>query len=140
MGDLKFQLQHYATELWRRKWSILLVSCIIGLLGSFVAATRPDVFTSRAAVEVDDRNGVVVRAGKVEHVANDAIDARAVALNHVQQFVLPGIEPLVFGQQLPGQLRVTVLLQGGQYRVLRVVALDQHLAWLIGTSGAPGDL
>ena len=54
MGDLKFQLQHYAAELWRRKWSVLLVSMLVGLLGCYMAATRPDVFTSRAAVEVDD--------------------------------------------------------------------------------------
>ncbi len=54
MGDLKFQIQHYATEMWRRKWSILLVGLLVGLMGTYVAATRPDVFTSRAAVEVDE--------------------------------------------------------------------------------------
>lgn len=54
MGELKFQIQHYAAELWRRKWSILLVGLLVGLLGTYVAATRPDVFTSRAAVEVDE--------------------------------------------------------------------------------------
>ena len=54
MGDLKFQLQHYAAELWRRKWSILFVSWLVGMLGCYMAATRPDVYTSRAAVEIDE--------------------------------------------------------------------------------------
>lgn len=54
MGDLKFQIEHYASEMWRRKWSILLVGLLVGLLGTFFAATRPDSFTSRAAIEVDE--------------------------------------------------------------------------------------
>ena len=54
MGELKFQIQHYVTEMWRRKWSILLVGLLVGLLGTYFAATRPDVFTSRAAINVDE--------------------------------------------------------------------------------------
>jgi len=54
MGDLKFQIEHYASEMWRRKWSVLLVGLLVGLLGTFFAATRPDTFTSRAAIEVDE--------------------------------------------------------------------------------------
>ena len=54
MGDLKFQIEHYASEMWRRKWSVLLVGLLVGLLGTFFAATRPDSFTSRAAIEVDE--------------------------------------------------------------------------------------
>ncbi len=53
MGELKFQLQHYLAELWRRRWSILLVSCLVGAIGSFFAASARDVYTSKATVFVD---------------------------------------------------------------------------------------
>ncbi len=53
MGELKFQLQHYLSELWKRRWSILIVSCLVGMIGSFFAASARDVYTSKATVFVD---------------------------------------------------------------------------------------
>ena len=54
MGDLKFQIQHYAAEMWKRKWGILLAASLVGLVSSYFAATKADVFTSRATVRVDE--------------------------------------------------------------------------------------
>ncbi len=53
MGELKFQLQHYIAELWKRRWSILLVSWIVGAIGGIFAMTAKDVYTSKATVFVD---------------------------------------------------------------------------------------
>ena len=53
MGELKFQLQHYLAELWKRRWSILLVSSLVGMIGGIFAATAKDVYTSKATVFVD---------------------------------------------------------------------------------------
>ena len=53
MGELKFQLQHYLAELWKRRWSILLVTSLVGMCGAFFAASAKDVYTSKATVFVD---------------------------------------------------------------------------------------
>ena len=97
MGDLKFQIQHYATELWRRKWSILLVGLLVGLLGSYVAATRPDVFTSRAAVEVDENallNAVLPR-GAPRTNTSAAIDSVRRGI-----YARPNLEQIVYDTDL----------------------------------------
>jgi len=97
MGDLKFQIQHYATELWRRKWSILLVGLLVGLLGTYVAATRPDVFTSRAAVEVDENallNAVLPR-GAPRTNTEAAIDSVRRGI-----YARPNLEQIVYDTDL----------------------------------------
>jgi len=97
MGDLKFQIQHYATELWRRKWSILLVGLLVGLLGTYVAATRPDVFTSRAAVEVDENallNAVLPR-GAPRTNTSAAIDSVRRGI-----YARPNLEQIVYDTDL----------------------------------------
>jgi len=53
MGELKFQLQHYLSEMWKRRWSILAITSIVGLVGALFAATAKDVYTSKATVFVD---------------------------------------------------------------------------------------
>jgi polysaccharide chain length determinant protein (PEP-CTERM system associated) len=97
MGDLKFQIQHYATELWRRKWSILLVGLLVGLLGTYVAATRPDVFTSRAAVEVDENallNAVLPR-GAPRTNTSAAIDSVRRGI-----YARPNLEQIIYDTDL----------------------------------------
>lgn len=56
MQDLKFQLQHYISELWKRRWSILIVMWIVGLVGAVLAARVPDIYTSKATVFVDSNS------------------------------------------------------------------------------------
>ena len=56
MNDLKFQLQHYVNELWKRRWSILIVTWLVGLLGAVMAARAPDIYTSKATVFVDSNS------------------------------------------------------------------------------------
>ncbi len=97
MGDLKFQLQHYAGELWRRKWSILLIGLLVGILGVFFAATRPDVFTSRAAVEVDENallNAVLPR-GAPRTNTEAAIDTVRRGI-----YARPNLEQIVYDTDL----------------------------------------
>ena len=97
MGDLKFQIQHYAAEMWRRKWSILLVGLLVGLLGTYVAATRPDVFTSRAAVEVDENallNAVLPR-GAPRTNTEAAIDSVRRGI-----YARPNLEKIVYDTDL----------------------------------------
>lgn len=53
MGELKFQLQHYIAELWKLRWSILVVTWIVGAIGGIFAMKAKDVYTSKATVFVD---------------------------------------------------------------------------------------
>jgi len=97
MGDLKFQIEHYAAEMWRRKWSILLVGLLVGLLGTFFAATRPDSFTSRAAIEVDENallNAVLPR--------NVPRTNTAAAIDSVRRgiYARPNLEQIVYDTDL----------------------------------------
>ena len=97
MGDLKFQIEHYASEMWRRKWSILLVGLLVGLLGTFFAATRPDSFTSRAAIQVDENallNAVLPR--------NVPRTNTAVAIDTVRRgiYARPNLEQIVYDTDL----------------------------------------
>lgn len=97
MGDLKFQIQHYAAELWRRKWSILLIGLLVGLLGTYVAASRPDVFSSRAAVEVDENallNAVLPRGTPRTNTAA-AIDSVRRGI-----YARPNLEQIVYDTDL----------------------------------------
>jgi len=97
MGDLKFQIEHYASEMWRRKWSILLVGLLVGLLGTFFAATRPDSFTSRAAIEVDENallNAVLPR-GTPRTNTSAAIDSVRRGI-----YARPNLEQIVYDTDL----------------------------------------
>ncbi len=97
MGDLKFQILHYAMEMWRKKWSILLVSFAVGLLGTYAAATRPDVFTSRAAVEVDENAllNAVLPAGAPRTNTSAAIDSVRRGI-----YARPNLEQIVYDTDL----------------------------------------
>ncbi len=97
MGDLKFQILHYATEMWRRKWSILLVGLLVGLLGTYVAATRPDVFTSRAAVEVDENAllNAVLPTGAPRTNTSAAIDSVRRGI-----YARPNLEQIIYDTDL----------------------------------------
>ena len=97
MGDLKFQIEHYASEMWRRKWSILLVGLLVGLLGTFFAATRPDTFASRAAIEVDENamlNAVLPRGVPRTNTAA-AIDSVRRGI-----YARPNLEQIVYDTDL----------------------------------------
>ena len=97
MGELKFQIQHYATEMWRRKWSILLIGLLVGLLGTYVAASRPDVFTSRAAVEVDENAllNAVLPAGAPRTNTEAEIDSVRRGI-----YARPNLEQIVYDTDL----------------------------------------
>ena len=56
MGDLKFLIEHYLREGWRRRWSIMITAWIAGVISAFFAASAPDVFESQAIVNVNTRS------------------------------------------------------------------------------------
>jgi len=70
MGELKFQLQHYLSEMWKRRWSILMVAIVVGGIGSIFAATAKDVYTSRATVFVDTTSLMQKIVGKDFNIAD----------------------------------------------------------------------
>lgn len=55
MTDLKFLISHYVSEIWRRRWSALILAWGLAAVGSLFAVTRPDVYEARAQVFVDIR-------------------------------------------------------------------------------------
>ncbi len=56
MGELKFLIGHYLHEIWRRRWSALIVAWLVGITAAFFAAKQPDVYSARATVFVDTRS------------------------------------------------------------------------------------
>ncbi|WP_018633119.1 hypothetical protein [Neomegalonema perideroedes] len=56
MGELKFLIGHYLHEIWRRRWSTLIIAWAVGLTAAFFAAKQPDVYAARATVFVDTRS------------------------------------------------------------------------------------
>ncbi len=72
MGELKFQLLHYLSELWKRRWSILAVTGIVGLVGAFFAASAKDVYTSRATVFVDTTSLMQKIVGRELNISDPA--------------------------------------------------------------------
>ena len=97
MGDLKFQIEHYASEMWRRKWSVLLVGLLVGLLGTFFAATRPDSFASRAAIEVDENAMLIAVLPRGTPRENTAA-----AVDSVRRgiYARPNLEKIVYATDL----------------------------------------
>lgn len=92
MGDLKFQLQHYLSELWKRRWSILAITCIVGLIGSFMAATAKDQFTSKATVFVDTTSLMQKIVGRDFNVSDPGVVIENVRKS---MYARPNIEEVI---------------------------------------------
>lgn len=56
MAELKFLIGHYIHEIWRRRWSTLIIAWVVGMAAAFFAAKQPDVYSARATVFVDTRS------------------------------------------------------------------------------------
>jgi len=92
MGELKFQLQHYLSEMWKRRWSILMVAVVVGGIGSLFAATAKDVYTSRATVFVDTTSLMQKIVGKDFNIS----DPGAVIENvRKSMYARPNIEEVI---------------------------------------------
>lgn len=53
MAELKFLIGHYLHEIWRRRWSTLLIAWIVGLGAAFMVARLPDVYSAHGVILVD---------------------------------------------------------------------------------------
>ncbi len=92
MGELKFQLQHYLAELWKRRWSILLVTWIVGVAGSLFAATAKDVYTSKATVYVDTNSLMQKIVGRELQLGDPSAQIENV---RKQMYARPNIEEVI---------------------------------------------
>ena len=92
MGELKFQLQHYLSEMWKRRWSILLVACLIGAVGSFFAASARDVYTSKATVFVDTTSLMQKIVGRDLNVSDPGVVIENVRKS---MYARPNIEEVI---------------------------------------------
>jgi len=92
MGELKFQLQHYLSEMWKRRWSILLVSWLVGVGGALFAATAKDVYTSRATVFVDTTSLMQKIVGKDFNIVDPGIVIENVRKS---MYARPNIEEVI---------------------------------------------
>ena len=92
MGDLKFQLQHYLAEMWKRRWSILLVTWIVGVAGSLFAATAKDVYTSKATVFVDTTSLMQKIVGKDFNIVDPGVVIENVRKS---MYARPNIEEVI---------------------------------------------
>jgi len=92
MGELKFQLQHYLSEMWKRRWSIMLVTSIVGIVGTLFAATAKDVYTSKATVFVDTTSLMQKIVGKDFNIADPGIVIENVRKS---MYARPNIEEVI---------------------------------------------
>ena len=92
MGELKFQLQHYLSELWKRRWSILLVTWIVGVAGALFAATAKDVYTSKATVFVDTSSLMQKIVGRELQITDPGIQIENVRKS---MYARPNIEEVI---------------------------------------------
>lgn len=92
MGELKFQLQHYLSEMWKRRWSIMLVTSIVGLVGTLFAATAKDVYTSKATVFVDTTSLMQKIVGKDFNIADPGVVIENVRKS---MYARPNIEEVI---------------------------------------------
>jgi polysaccharide chain length determinant protein (PEP-CTERM system associated) len=54
--NLKELLNHYATELWARRWWVVGIVWLVSLGGWFVVARMPDIYSASARVYVDTQS------------------------------------------------------------------------------------
>jgi len=92
MGELKFQLQHYLFEMWKRRWSILLVSWVVGVAGVLFAATAKDVYTSKATVFVDTTSLMQKIVGKDFNIVDPGVVIENVRKS---MYARPNIEEVI---------------------------------------------
>lgn len=92
MGELKFQLQHYLSELWKRRWSILLVTWVVGIAGALFAATAKDVYTSKATVFVDTSSLMQKIVGRELQITDPGIQIENVRKS---MYARPNIEEVI---------------------------------------------
>ncbi|MCP1335894.1 XrtA system polysaccharide chain length determinant [Futiania mangrovi] len=52
-GDIRYLINFYLTEFWKRRWIIVGVAWIVGLLGALMVMSVPDRFESKAQLYVD---------------------------------------------------------------------------------------
>ncbi len=92
MGELKFQLQHYLSELWKRRWSILFVTWAVGIAGALFAATAKDVYTSKATVFVDTSSLMQKIVGRELQITDPGIQIENVRKS---MYARPNIEEVI---------------------------------------------
>ncbi|MDX5360547.1 MAG: Wzz/FepE/Etk N-terminal domain-containing protein [Alphaproteobacteria bacterium] len=52
-GDIRFLINFYLTEFWKRRWIVVGVAWLVGLLGAFLVMSMPDRYESKAQLYVD---------------------------------------------------------------------------------------
>lgn len=64
MGDLKFVISQYASQIWRYRWTVIGTAWLMGLLGAVLVMTIPDKFRSRAQIFVDQEALLIQIVGR----------------------------------------------------------------------------